>query len=189
MAQAEPSGAGSTNVIINWPGSISAYAQGSITFSCWPKYRRHRQMLRGATTSALTLSYPLPNAPAGGDAFSVYQGCDHSAGERANRNSTIWRIFEGSPMFRHPAMQTEYESRAIIVAEARKWVGTPYHSCADVRGAGVDCGMLIVARPSSMPISSRLSILGLTLQIGIYNRGEERYLGFVSEPLLGSRRA
>lgn len=39
---------------------------------------------------------------------------------------------------------TEAEQRAAVVAEARKWILTPYHNCADVRGAGVDCGMLIV---------------------------------------------
>lgn len=31
-----------------------------------------------------------------------------------------------------------------IVAEARTWIGTPYHNCGDVKGAGVDCGMLLV---------------------------------------------
>ncbi len=41
-------------------------------------------------------------------------------------------------------MKTEANQRAEIVAEARKWIGTPYHNCADVRGAGVDCGMLLV---------------------------------------------
>lgn len=30
--------------------------------------------------------------------------------------------------------------RAAVVAEARSWIGTPYHNCADVKGAGVDCG-------------------------------------------------
>jgi cell wall-associated NlpC family hydrolase len=34
--------------------------------------------------------------------------------------------------------------RRAVVAEARKWIGTPYHDGADIRGAGVDCGMLIV---------------------------------------------
>jgi cell wall-associated NlpC family hydrolase len=34
--------------------------------------------------------------------------------------------------------------RAAIVAEARKWIGTPYHDNGDIRGAGVDCGMLLV---------------------------------------------
>jgi len=32
-----------------------------------------------------------------------------------------------------------------IVAEARSWVGTPYHHMARVKGAGVDCGQLLVA--------------------------------------------
>lgn len=31
-----------------------------------------------------------------------------------------------------------------IVAEARKWLGTPYHHSADVLGVGVDCAMLLV---------------------------------------------
>ncbi len=38
----------------------------------------------------------------------------------------------------------ESAQRAAVVAEARAWLGTPYHNCADIKGAGVDCGMLIV---------------------------------------------
>lgn len=34
--------------------------------------------------------------------------------------------------------------RKKIVDEARSWLGTPYHGNADVKGAGVDCGMLLV---------------------------------------------
>lgn len=34
--------------------------------------------------------------------------------------------------------------RAAVVREARRWLGTPYHDGADIRGVGVDCGMLIV---------------------------------------------
>ena len=41
-------------------------------------------------------------------------------------------------------MKTELHERGQVVAEARKWIGTPYHNCADVRSAGVDCGMLLV---------------------------------------------
>jgi cell wall-associated NlpC family hydrolase len=41
-------------------------------------------------------------------------------------------------------MTTEQQSRQAIVAEARSWRGTPYKVCADVKHAGVDCGMLIV---------------------------------------------
>lgn len=35
--------------------------------------------------------------------------------------------------------------REAILAEARGWLGTPYHSGARVRGAGVDCAQLLVA--------------------------------------------
>jgi cell wall-associated NlpC family hydrolase len=41
-------------------------------------------------------------------------------------------------------MSTEAEQRAAVVAAARSWVGTPYHNMADVKGVGVDCGMLLV---------------------------------------------
>jgi cell wall-associated NlpC family hydrolase len=30
------------------------------------------------------------------------------------------------------------------VAEAKTWVGTPWHHQADVKGAGIDCAMLII---------------------------------------------
>lgn len=39
---------------------------------------------------------------------------------------------------------TENEARAAVVAEAMKWVATPYHPNADIVGVGVDCGMLLV---------------------------------------------
>ena len=35
-------------------------------------------------------------------------------------------------------------TRAAIVDETLTWLGTPYHHCADVKGAGVDCAMLLV---------------------------------------------
>lgn len=41
-------------------------------------------------------------------------------------------------------MTTEDELRNRIVAEARSWVGTSYHNMADLKGVGVDCGMLLV---------------------------------------------
>jgi cell wall-associated NlpC family hydrolase len=75
-------------------------------------------------------------------------------------------------------MSSVSSERARVVAEARTWIGTPYHSCADVKGAGVDCGMLIVRvfvdcslvapfDPRPYPIDWHL------------HRSEERYLGFV----------
>ena len=35
-------------------------------------------------------------------------------------------------------------TRATVVAAAREWIGTPYHVCADVKGVGCDCAMLLV---------------------------------------------
>lgn len=34
--------------------------------------------------------------------------------------------------------------RAALLAEAESWVGTPFHHMADVKGQGVDCGMLVL---------------------------------------------
>lgn len=34
-------------------------------------------------------------------------------------------------------------SRAAVLAEAESWVGTPFHHAARVKGAGVDCLMLL----------------------------------------------
>lgn len=73
---------------------------------------------------------------------------------------------------------SEADQRAAVVAEARKWLGTPYHNCADVKGVGVDCGMLLVRvfvdtglvppfDPRPYPADWHL------------HRSEERYLGFV----------
>lgn len=32
-----------------------------------------------------------------------------------------------------------------VVAEARTWIGTPYHHHARVKGAGVDCAQILIA--------------------------------------------
>ncbi len=77
-------------------------------------------------------------------------------------------------------MADEAAQRAAIVREARSWIGTPYHNCADVKGrnGGVDCGMLLVRvfvdtglvapfDPRPYPPDWHL------------HRSEEKYLGFV----------
>lgn len=38
---------------------------------------------------------------------------------------------------------TMTEARAAVVAEARSWLGTPFHHQGRVKGAGVDCAMLL----------------------------------------------
>ena len=73
---------------------------------------------------------------------------------------------------------SESEQRAAVIAEARKWIGTPYHNCADVLGAGVDCGMLLarvfVDTGLVPPFDPRPYPADWHL-----HRGEEKYLGFV----------
>jgi cell wall-associated NlpC family hydrolase len=70
--------------------------------------------------------------------------------------------------------------RAAVVHEARSWVSTPYHNCADIKGVGVDCGMLLVRvfvdtglvapfDPRPYPVDWHL------------HRSEEQYLRFVFE--------
>lgn len=35
-------------------------------------------------------------------------------------------------------------TREDVVREAESWIGTPFADCCDVKGAGVDCAMLLV---------------------------------------------
>ncbi|MDO6044547.1 hypothetical protein Q4P48_08410 [Neisseria gonorrhoeae] len=60
-------------------------------------------------------------------------------------------------------MPSETDLRARIVEEARSWLGTPYHHHAMVKGAGVDCAMLLVAVYGAVGLLPR----ALTLKIGI----------------------
>lgn len=75
-------------------------------------------------------------------------------------------------------MASEAEQRAAIVAEARKWIRTPYHNCADVRGAGVDCGMLIVRVFVDTGLCAPFDPRPYPRDWHLH-RGDERYLGFV----------
>src|ERR1700676_394294 len=38
-----------------------------------------------------------------------------------------------------------YEIRKAIIAEAETWLDTPFHHEARIKGAGVDCGQLLIA--------------------------------------------
>jgi cell wall-associated NlpC family hydrolase len=75
-------------------------------------------------------------------------------------------------------IDNESAQRAAVVAAARAWIGTPYHNCADIKGVGIDCGMLLVRvfvdtglvppfDPRPYPVDWHL------------HRSEERYLGFI----------
>ncbi len=70
-------GAGSTVATIAWSGASSAYAQGTILFSSGVN-AGVSATIKAAASGALTLAYPLQTACATGDAFTAYQGCDHT---------------------------------------------------------------------------------------------------------------
>jgi cell wall-associated NlpC family hydrolase len=74
----------------------------------------------------------------------------------------------------------EATARSAVVAEARTWVGTPYHHAADVRGHGVDCAMLLVRIYCDLGLVERFDPRPYT-QDWFLHRSEEKYLGFLFE--------
>jgi cell wall-associated NlpC family hydrolase len=75
-------------------------------------------------------------------------------------------------------MSRESLQRHAIVREARSWVRTPYHPQGDIKGIGVDCGMLLVRvfvdTGLCEPFDPRPYADDWYL-----HRSEERYLGFI----------
>ena len=70
-------------------------------------------------------------------------------------------------------------TREDIVKEALSWLGTPYRNHARVKGAGIDCGQLLLA------VYGSLGVLPKDFDVGYYpeqwhlHRDEEKYLGTV----------
>jgi NlpC/P60 family putative phage cell wall peptidase len=56
------------------------------------------------------------------------------------------------------------ELTARIFSEARKWLGTPWHHQARVRGVGVDCGGLLIE------VFKAVGILPVGYDVGYYGR-------------------
>ena len=69
--------------------------------------------------------------------------------------------------------------REKIIAEARSWIGTPYHNCADVKGVGVDCGMLIVRVFVDLGLVPPFDPRPYPRDWHMHNSDEERYLNLV----------
>lgn len=72
----------------------------------------------------------------------------------------------------------EAEQRATIVAEARSWLGTPYHHRAEVKGAGVDCAQLLHAVYRGCGLVPEIAIPPYPPDWHLH-RGAERYLAAV----------
>lgn len=71
-------GAGSTFSTINWSGAGANFAQGTIAFTSGVNSGVTATVGSALAGVALYLIYPLQNAPAAGDSFTVYFGCDHT---------------------------------------------------------------------------------------------------------------
>jgi cell wall-associated NlpC family hydrolase len=86
-------------------------------------------------------------------------------------------------------MRTERAARQAIVAEARSWIGTPYLHQGRVKGAGVDCAMLLLEVYERVGLIPHLALAEVVVdpagQIAKYppdwmlHRDEERYLEIV----------
>ena len=96
-------GAGSTASVINWSGASSIYQQGSITFTSGVNAGVTANVNSVADGSSLTLGYPLESAPAPGDGFTVYQGCDHTPGTCQGTFNNLGN-FRGFPYVPPPQM-------------------------------------------------------------------------------------
>jgi NlpC/P60 family putative phage cell wall peptidase len=72
------------------------------------------------------------------------------------------------------------EQRALVVAEARKWIGTPYHHAADIIGVGCDCGMLLVRVFVDTGLCAPFDPRPYTHDWYMH-RAEESYLSFITE--------
>lgn len=67
---------GSTLSIIRWSGAAAAQTQGTLLFTTGGN-AGVQTTIKSIEIDALHLAYPLRSMPRAGDAFIVYQGCDH----------------------------------------------------------------------------------------------------------------
>ncbi len=93
-------GSGVTNAVIPWSSASSAYAQGTITFTSGIN-AGVSATIKSATSSALTLAYPLQTVPAAGDAFTASQGCDHTMSSCQSKFNNLAN-FRGFPFVPPP---------------------------------------------------------------------------------------
>lgn len=69
--------------------------------------------------------------------------------------------------------------RAAVVAEARSWLGTPYHVGAKIKGVGVDCAQLLVAVYESLGLIDAVQLAPYDTQWFLH-RTEEVFLAGVA---------
>ncbi|MGC1300937.1 MAG: NlpC/P60 family protein [Caulobacteraceae bacterium] len=75
---------------------------------------------------------------------------------------------------------TEQDQRALVVAEARTWLATPYAHRQRLRGAGVDCAQLPLAVYEAAGVLPPTDVGAYPAQWHMH-RSEERYLGWLEK--------
>jgi cell wall-associated NlpC family hydrolase len=71
-------------------------------------------------------------------------------------------------------------TREHVIAEARTWLGTPYHHHAAVKGAGVDCAHLLIEVYHAVGLVPKLDVGEYSTQWHLH-RGEEKFLGWIEQ--------
>ena len=94
-------GSGSTASLINTSVAAPGHAQGSIVFTSGANANVQATVKTVAAGTSLTLMYPLPEAPASGDAFTVSFGCDHTRGTCQGKFANLAN-FRGFPFVPPP---------------------------------------------------------------------------------------
>jgi len=67
-----------------------------------------------------------------------------------------------------------------IVEEARSWLGTPWHHMGRVKGAGVDCAMLLAEVYQAVGLIPRVDPEPYPMDWALH-RGEQRFLEWVEK--------
>jgi uncharacterized phage protein (TIGR02218 family) len=102
-ASAGTAGSGSTSNQILTSVASAQHAQGSLVFTSGANANVRATVKSVSAGAQLTLMYPLPFAPAIGDAFTVYAGCDHTQGTCQGRFNNVSN-FRGFPYVPPPQM-------------------------------------------------------------------------------------
>ena len=73
---------------------------------------------------------------------------------------------------------TEAQGRAALVAEARSWLGTPWHHRARIKGVGVDCAQFVIGVYAGAGLIEPIETGEYPRDWHIH-RDQERFIGFV----------
>ncbi len=71
-------------------------------------------------------------------------------------------------------------TRDNVLREARSWLGTPYHHQGRVKGAGVDCAMILIEVYHACGLMPNIDPTPYP-QDWHFHRNDERYLGWVKD--------